>query len=185
MGKSFDQAKRDYCSFAERSDFLCAYFEEEVIGFLKVVYRGRVASVLNLSTKDSHQDKRPANALIKTAVERCAAKGISCLTYGYFNYGNKRDTPITQFKVRNGFEEVLVPRYFVPLTVRGRLYMKLGLHRGILGIFPNRVILTGLAVRAKSYQVRMWFISRCSSMLERPNSDRQMGRSNPPAGSNS
>jgi hypothetical protein len=180
-GRSFDQTKRDFCSFADRSDFLCAYFEDEIIGFLKMVYRGQVASVLNLLTKDRHQDKRPANALIKVAVERCAAKGISCLTYGLFNYGNKRDTPITQFKVRNGFQEVLVPRYFVPLTIRGKLYMKLGLHRGILGIFPNRVILTGLAMRAKSYQV----VSRCSSMLERPNSNRQMGRSNPPAGSNS
>jgi hypothetical protein len=182
-GKSFDQAKRDYCSFADRSDFLCAYFENEIIGFLKVVYRGQVASVLNLSTKDSHYDKRPANALIKVAVERCAAQGVSYLTYGFFNYGNKRDTPITQFKTRNGFEEVLIPRYFVPLTMWGQLYMKLGFHRGILGIFPNRVILTALAVRAKLYQFRMWFISRCSSMLERPNCNRQMGCSNPPAGS--
>ncbi len=180
FGKSFDQTKRDFCSFAERSDFLCAYVGDEIIGFLKVVYRGQVASILNLLTNDSHQDKRPSNALVKVAVERCAANGISCLTYGLFNYGNKRDTPITQFKIRNGFEEVLIPRYFVPLTVKGRLYMRLGLHRGMLGILPNRAILAGLAMRAKSYQV----ISRCSSMLERPNSNRQTGRSNPPAGSN-
>jgi hypothetical protein len=185
-GKSFDQVKKDYCSFSDRSDFLCAYFNDELIGFLKVVYRGRVvASVLNLSTKDTHYDKRPANALIKTAVERCAAKGISNLTYGFFNYGNKRDTPITQFKVRNGFEEVLIPRYFVPLTLRGRLYLSLKLHRGILGILPNRIILFALAVRAKVHQGGMWSISRCSSMLERPNCNRQMGRSNPPAGSKS
>lgn len=182
-GKSFEQAKRDYCSFAERSDFLCAYFEEELIGFMKVVYRGHVASVLNLSTKESHYDKKPANALIKEAIERCAAKGISHLTYGYFNYGNKRDTPITQFKVRNGFEEVLVPRYFVPLTMWGRLYMKLGFHRGILGMFPDRLIRRALTARSKWYHTRTWFISRCSSMLERPNCNRQMGRSNPPAGS--
>ncbi len=123
-----------------------------MIGFLKVVYRGQVASVLNLSTKDNHQDKRPSNALIKVAIERCTARGITCLTYGFFNYGNKRDTPITQFKIRNGFEEALIPRYFVPLTVPGRLYLKLGFHRGILGMFPNRVILAALAVRAKSYQ---------------------------------
>lgn len=77
------------------------------------------------------------------------------MTYGYFNYGNKRKTPITQFKTRHGFEEMLIPRYYVPVTVWGRLYLKLGLHRGMLGILPNRVINAGLAVRAKWYQFRV------------------------------
>lgn len=184
-GKSFEQTKKDHSSFVERSDFICAYCEDEVIGYLKLVYRGHVASILNLCTKDSHQDKRPANALIKVAVERCAAKGITCVTYGLFNYGNKRNTPITQFKVRHGFEEVLVPRYFVPLTLRGRLHLKLGLHRGIVGVLPNGMINFALAIRTKSYNFYRWFLSRCSLMSERPNCNRQMGCSNPPAGSNS
>jgi hypothetical protein len=152
-GKSFDQTKRDYCSFANRSDFICAFFENEMIGFLKVVYRGRVASVLNLSTKEDHRDKRPANALLKVAIERCVQNGITCLTYGYFNYGNKRDTPITQFKVRNGFEEALIPRYYVPLSAWGRLSLSLRLHRGMLGIIPNRLLLIGLATRERLYQL--------------------------------
>lgn len=184
-GKSFDQVKNDYSCFAERSDFLCAYFESEVIGFLKVVYRGKVASIINLCTKENHQDKRPSNALIKVAIERCFAKDISHLIYGSFNYGNKRDSPITHFKTRHGFEEILVPRYFVPLTMRGRLYMRVGFHRGMLGMLPNRVIRAGITVRAKAYQFSEWLISRCSSMIERPNRYRQMGCSNPPAGSKS
>jgi GNAT acetyltransferase-like protein len=184
-GKSFEQTKRDHRSFAERSDFICAYCEDEIIGYLKLVYRGQVASVLNLCTKDSHQDKRPANALLKVAVERCAAKGVKCFTYGLFNYGNKLDSPITQFKSRHGFEEVLVPRYFVPLTYWGKVNLKLGLHRGFLGVLPNRIILAGLAVRAKLYSFYRWFISRCSLTSERPNCNRQMECSNPPAGSNS
>ena len=125
-GKSFEQTKRDYGSFADRSDYLCAYFEDEMIGFLKVVYRGQVASVLNLSSKESHQDKRPSNALIKVMVERCAARGVSNLTYGYFNYGKKRNTPITQFKTRHGFEEMLIPRYYVPVTVWGKALLEIG-----------------------------------------------------------
>ena len=184
-GKSFEQTKKDHISFVERSDFICAYCEDEVIGYLKVVYRGKVASVLNLCTKDNHQDKRPANALLKVAVERCAEKGITCFTYGMFNYGNKRDTPITVFKMRHGFEEVLVPRYFVPLSLRGKLLLKLGLHRGMLGILPNRMIQIGLEARTKSYSLYRNFISRCSLTSERPNCNRQMGCSNPPAGSNS
>jgi hypothetical protein len=182
-GKSLDEVRKDHSGFADRSDFILAYLDSQVIGFLKVVYRGEVASILQLTPKASHHDKRPANAMLAKAIELCEARKISCLTYGMFNYGNKRDTPITEFKIRNGFVEVLVPRFYVPLTARGKLSMKLKLHRGILGILPPGVIAVGVAVRAKWYDLRLW-MSRCSSMLERPNSDRQMGRSNPPAGSN-
>ena len=74
----FDQIKRDHCSFLDRSDFICAFFGDELVGLLKVVYRGQVASILNLLPKASHQDKRPANALVaKALVELCAEKGVS------------------------------------------------------------------------------------------------------------
>ena len=184
-GKSFEQVKRDHLSFLDRSEFLCAYFENILIGYIKLVYRGKIASILNILTDEAHSDKRPANALMKLAVERCAQRGLTHLTYGFFHYGNKRDTSITQFKVRHGFEEALVPRYFVPLTARGRICISLGLHRGLLGILPNSVLTKGVALRAKWYTVSEWFASRCSSTPERSNSNRQMGRSIPPAGSNS
>ena len=60
--------------------------------------------------------------------------------------------------------------------------MKLGLHRGLLGILPHSVISWGLNARSKWYNFKN-FLSRCSSMLERPNRIRQTERSNPPAGS--
>ena len=153
-GKSLEQIKKDYSSFLDRSDLICAYFGRELIGFLKIVYRGEVASILNLLPKASHDDKRPANALVAKAVELCAAKGISYLTYGMFNYGNKQDSPLREFKIRNGFGEILVPRFYVPLTGWGAFCMKLKLHRGPLGILPHRVITLGVAARAKWNNVR-------------------------------
>jgi biofilm PGA synthesis N-glycosyltransferase PgaC len=182
-GKSFDQVKKDQSSFLDRSDFVCAYFGDELIGFLKLVYRGEVASILQVLPKESHQDKRPANALIARAVELCEAKGIMYLTYGLFNYGNKRESSLREFKVRNGFEEMVVPRYLIPLTTKGKLCMKLNLHRGILGILPHSIIKVSIGARAQWYRFKR-FMGRCSSMLEQPNRIRQMGRSNPPAGSN-
>ena len=184
-GKSFDQIKKDYSSFADRSDFICAHFGKELVGFLKIVYRGEVASILNLIPKASHEDKRPANALIERAVSLCAAKGVSYVTYGLFNYGNKHDSPLREFKIRNGFGEILVPRFYVPLTPWGSLCLKLKLHRGPLGILPHRVITWVVSGRAKWYSLKQSFVCRCSSMLERPNRNRQMGCSIPPAGSNS
>ncbi len=183
-GKSLDEVTKDYSAFVDRSDFICACLGEQVIGFLKLVYRGEVASILNLTTMSSHADKRPANALVAKAVELCDARGISFITFGQFNYGNKKDSPLREFKVRNGFEEILKPKFYVPLTPWGRICMKANLHRGLLGILPEPVISLGVAARAKCYYFKDVVMSRCSSMLERSNSDRQMGRSNPPAGSN-
>jgi hypothetical protein len=182
-GKNVDQVRKDYSSFIDRSEFICACVEDELIGFLKLVYRGDVASILNLTTMLSQTDKRPANALLAKAVELCEARGISHITYGSLNYGNKRHCTLREFKIRNGFEEVLVPRYYVPLTFRGVLWMKLKLHRGLLGILPESIITMGINVRSKWYSLRQ-SKGRCSSMPERPNRIRQMGCSNPPAGSN-
>jgi hypothetical protein len=179
-GKSFEQVKKDQQSFNNRSDFICAYCGNELIGFIKLVYRGNVASILQILPRASHYDKRPANAMIAKAVELCETKGVSYLTYGLLNYGNKKDSPLRDFKIRNGFEEVLVPRFYVPLTLRGWLCVKTGFHRGLLGILPSPVIGAGVRVRAG---VKQW-ISRCSSMLERSKRNRQMECSNPPAGSN-
>ena len=181
-GQSFEQAKKDHSAFLDRCDFICAHAENELIGFLKVVYKGDVAVILNLAVKASQYDKRPANALIAKAVELCEKRGVAYLTYGRFNYGNKQDSPLREFKSRNGFVEVLTPRYYVPLTGGGALAMKLGLHRGLLGILPHSVITWGLNARSKWYNFKN-FLSRCSSMLERPNRIRQTERSNPPAGS--
>jgi hypothetical protein len=182
-GKSHAEVWRDHSSFPDRSDFICAHHENELVGFLKLVYRGEVASILGFLSKVKHSDKRPANALIAKAFEICESKGISYLTYGQFNYGNKRDSPLREFKIRNGFSEILIPRYYVPLTAWGKVGMGLGLHRGLLGVLPPRVIAMGLNARGKWFEVRTK-ISRCSLKEERPNSNRQMGRSTPPAGSN-
>jgi hypothetical protein len=151
FGKSFEEVKKDHESFPERSDYICAHVGGELIGFLKLVYRTDVASVLQLLPKASQQDKRPANALLAKAVELCEAKGMSHLIYGNFNYGNKRDSPLREFKIRNGFGEMLMPRYYVPLTPWGSLCMKLNIHRGLLSVLPHTVITLGVDMRAKWY----------------------------------
>lgn len=182
-GKSLQEIRKDFSSFLDRSELICAYVGDELVGFLKLVYRGEVASILNLLPKASHEDKRPANALVAKAIERCAARGVSYVTYGLFNYGKKRDSSLREFKIRNGFGEVLVPRFYVPLTAWGVLCKKLGIHRGLIGILPHGVIAAAVRARTKLYNLKCW-MSRCSSMIERSNRNRQMGRSTPPAGSN-
>jgi Acetyltransferase (GNAT) domain len=182
-GKSYDETKKLYGELVGRCDFICAYFDDNLIGFLHLVYRGDIASILNLTTRPSHFDKRPANALVAKAVKLCEAKGISYISYGLFNYGNKRDHPLRTFKIRNGFVEILMPRFFVPLTQWGKLCIKTKLHRGHIGILPSPVIRIAVSARSLWYRL-VAFMSRCSSVVEQPNSHRQTERSTPPAGSN-
>jgi hypothetical protein len=154
-GKDFETVKRDYSSFAERAEFVCARVEGELIGFIQLVYMGPIAAVLEILIKTAHYDKRPANALIDKAVRHCADKGMSYLTYGRYVYGNKgANNPLTEFKARNGFEEFRVPRYYMPLTATGRMCIALKLHRGLLEILPERVISPLLAVRKIWYRAR-------------------------------
>ena len=150
-GIGTEETKRLYGEFVGLCYFICAYVEETLIGFLHLVYRGEVASILNLTTRPSHFDKRPANALVAKAVELCATKGISYITYGLYNYGNKRDHPLRTFKIRNGFAEILMPRFFVPLTRWGKGCMKAKLHRGLVGILPHSVITIAVGARARWY----------------------------------
>jgi hypothetical protein len=159
-GKDFESVKQDYSSFVDRTEFVCAYSDGELIGFVQLVSMGPVAAILGILMKAAHQDKRPANALIASAVKHCAAAGRSHLTYGKYVYGNKgADNPLTEFKRRNGFEEFHLPRYYVPLTAKGRMCIALQLHRGLLAILPERVISPLLALR------RTWYRS---SALRRP-----------------
>lgn len=152
FGKPYEQVRRDHGAFLDRCEFLCAYYEDEFIGFVKIVYRGGVASLLQILTKTSHYDKRTANALLAKAAERCAEKGIPYLVYDRFNYGNKRDTSLREFKERHGFAEMLLPCYYVPLTAWGRFCVATKLYRGWFGLLPHGAITAAIHLRAKWYE---------------------------------
>ena len=139
-GKSFETVKAENGTYAERSQFIGAYVEEELIGFLKMVYVGKAANIMQILSKMAHHDKKPMNALVAKAVEICAEKGMSSLIYRKYCYHKNRADALTEFKRRNGFEQVLVPRYYVPLTAKGSLALKLRLHHGVKELLPRRVM---------------------------------------------
>ena len=77
FGKTLEQVTRDQADFLDRSDYICAHAGRELIGIVKLVYRGDVASILTFLPKARHNDKRPANALIAKAVELCVERKYS------------------------------------------------------------------------------------------------------------
>jgi len=149
--KGFDAVKRENSSYIERSEFLGAFLGEELIGFLKIVYVDHVARLMQIISMDAHREARPTNALIAKAVEVCEANGCSHLTYGKYRYGKESDS-LTAFKSRNGFEEILVPKYYVPLSVKGRLALYMHLHRGIKELIPSGVLRSLRQFRTSTYE---------------------------------
>jgi hypothetical protein len=158
FGKDFETVRRDLATYLDRSEFIGAYWNEELIGFLKMVYVNDTATIFHIISMDDHYDKRPQNALIAKAAELCERKGISHLIYTKFVYGNKRRSSLVEFKRRNGFEQVNFPRYYVPLTLRGEVFIRLRLYRGLSGLIPEPILQPLLRLRA-------WYYKRISTNL--------------------
>lgn len=152
--KSFEAVKRENSTYAERNDFLGAYDKDELIGFIRITYTDRVANIVQLLTMMKHYDKRPANALIAKAVEICEQKGISHLMYYNYIYNDPKSS-LTEFKRRNGFEQVLLPRYYIPLTPKGKIALSLGFHHGLLKSIPKPLLSQLLKIRSLWYARRL------------------------------
>jgi hypothetical protein len=151
--KSFDEVKQENSTYPGRNAFLGAYYEGQLIGFIRLIYADKVASTVQLLSMMKHYDKRPANALIAKAVELCEQQGISYLMYCNYVY-NDPDSSLTEFKRRNGFEQALVPRYYIPLTLKGKIALKLGLHRGAKSLIPRSLFKQLLKLRSRWYEHR-------------------------------
>jgi len=139
-GKDLETVKKENNSYHERSEFIGAYLNGELIGFMKFVCVDQAAIVMQILSRTSHFDKRPMNALIAKAVEVCQERGLSYLVYGKYTYGNKDKSQLSEFKRRNGFVRMEFPRYFIPLTLSGKIFTWLKLHRGLLGLLPPELI---------------------------------------------
>jgi hypothetical protein len=157
-GQDVDSVRQGLATYLDRSDFIGAYLGEELIGFLKMVYVDDTATIFHIISMDEHYDKRPQNALIAKAAEVCEQKAISHLIYGKFIYGNKRRSSLVEFKRRNGFQQVNFPRYYIPLTLTGELFVRLRLYRGFSGLLPEPILYVALSCRA-------WYYKRISTNL--------------------
>lgn len=154
-GKAFDAVKSENSTYLDRCDFIGAYFGPELVGFLKLVYTGQTAGIMQILSKTSHYDRRPMNALMAKAVEICNQKKLQFLQYRKYNYNKGLPDSMAEFKRRNGFEQINVPRYYVPLSMKGRLALSLNLHLDAAEILPPKLVTAAKSVRSKYYQARM------------------------------
>lgn len=153
-GKGFDAVKEEHGTFLDRSDFVAAYYGNELVGYVKIVHMGEVSAILNILSKQRHSDKRPTNALLAKSVEICSERRSSYVLYGKYTYGSKGDSSLSEFKRRNGFEEVRFPKYFAPLTKRGEIGILSRLYREPKDLLPTWLYRVLVGLRSRFYGAR-------------------------------
>jgi hypothetical protein len=140
-GKDLQTVYREEATYLDSSVFIGAFLGEKLIGFVKLVTdeTRTQAGLMNIVSLIRQRDKAPSNALVAEAVRACASRGIPYLVYSNFAYGKKQSDGLSDFKERNAFQRIDVPRYYVPLTRLGSAVFRLGLHHRMVDYFPERL----------------------------------------------
>ncbi len=120
---------------AKNSTFIGAYLGDELVGFIQILYGDNIAILSNILTMQTHWDKAVNNAMLAKAVEVCASNGNRWLMYG--RIGNHPS--LDRFKENNGFVKYPVTRYYLPITDKGRLAIRLGLHQELKDALPQSI----------------------------------------------
>jgi hypothetical protein len=165
-GKDFETVKHEFSRFSFREEIFGAYLGEELVGFTMLSNAVNYLFLGQIISKIVHRDLAPNNALLAKAVERCAEKGIPYLVYAYWV-----DDALGDFKRSNGFRKFDLPRYFVPLTKKGKLALSLGLHRlnpfglhrGWKRTVPKQIRDPLKKLRAHLYKLRGRVAKECNS----------------------
>jgi hypothetical protein len=123
-GKDFATVKREFSTFLFREYLIGAYLDDELIGFVMLANAGQFGVLGQFISKMKHRDKATNNALIAKTVSVCEQRQLHHLVYTDW-----KDSSLVAFKRYSGFEEMKLPRYFVPLTLVGRVALRLGLER--------------------------------------------------------
>jgi hypothetical protein len=154
FGKSLEAVRAMSATFLDSSIFIGAFDRDKLIGFIKLTMDDTrtQAGLMNIVSMICCRDKSPTNALVAQAVRSCANLGVTRLVYANFAYGKKIWSSLSDFKERNGFERVDVPRYYVPLTRWGSVAFRFRLHRRLAERIPEPVAATLRELRSRWYQ---------------------------------
>ena len=153
-GKSLEAVREMSATYPESSVFIGAYDSGKLIGFIKLVVddTGTQAGMMHIISRLQCRDKAPTNALVAQAVRSCADRRIPHLVYSKFAYGKKAQSSLSDFKERNGFQRVDMPRYYVPLTGWGALFFSMRLHHRITDRLPESFVAKLRELRSAWYQ---------------------------------
>jgi hypothetical protein len=133
-GKDVETVKRQFARYVHREHMIAAYYRGEMIGLIMLGNAGTFGITGQIISSLKHRDKATNNALVAKAVEVCETLGLQHLVYLFWS-----DDSLSEFKRRCGFEKTRVPRYYVPLTAKGRLGLRVGAQRGLNAMIPKGI----------------------------------------------
>ena len=138
-GKTIEEVRQMSATYLDSSVFIGAYDSGNLIGFIKLVIDDTrtQAGMMHIISMLKARDKAPTNALVAHAVRSCADRNVPYLCYAQFAYGTKTRSSLSDFKERNGFQRVDIPRYYVPLTKWGAAAFSMGLHHKLIDRLPE------------------------------------------------
>jgi hypothetical protein len=119
----------------KKSNFIVAAVGKDLAGFVQILYGENIAIISNILSMQKHQDKSVNNALLAKTVEVCAANRIKWLMYG--RIGNHPS--LDKFKENNGFIKYSLSRFYIPMSVKGWLAIRLGLHQELKDSLPQSI----------------------------------------------
>jgi hypothetical protein len=131
-GKEFATIKEDLASLQGKTIFVGAYSKGELIGFMKLFEGKGIIRIIHILAMLAHRDKCVMDALIARAVKICDEKNIS-----HLHYGDWASRGLGVFRIKYNFQRHDCPRYFVPLTARGKFMLALRLHRPLRERLPQ------------------------------------------------
>ena len=153
-GKNLETVTKMSGTYLDSSVYIGAFDGETLIGFIKLTIDDsrNQAGIMHIISALHSRDKAPTNALIVQAVRSCTDRGIPNLVYSKFAYGKKLQSSLSDFKERNGFQRVDLPRYYVPLTRWGSAAFAMKLHQKVSDRVPESVAAKLRELRTNWYQ---------------------------------
>lgn len=148
-GKDVETVRRQFSRYLHREHMIGAYYRDEMIGAIMLGNAGTFGITGQIISSLHHRDKATNNALVAKAVEVCEKLGLEHLVYLFWS-----EDSLSEFKRRCGFERTPAPRYYVPLSWKGRLALQTGAHRGWTAMLPGRVKSSLKKARAAWYEQR-------------------------------
>jgi hypothetical protein len=114
--------------------FVAAHYQNSIVAVAQITKGCSFAYLNTFIGLMQHFDKAVMNALMSGVVKACEDHGIRYLAYERIS-----DDSLGKFKQNNGFADRQVPRYYIPLTLKGKLLLSLHLHRGLRSLIPERM----------------------------------------------
>jgi hypothetical protein len=115
--------------------YVGAYMQKELVGFVQLIHGDKIAIISQILSLQKHWDKALNNALLAKTIEVCADQHEQWIMYG--RMGNHPS--LDRFKQSNGFTQFTLTRYYVPMTGKGKIAIRLGLQKEIKDNLPRAI----------------------------------------------